>query len=96
MICAGGPVMKEQKTAGKHFNESRKRDPYLDRRTGEDRREIYLLDYFFNSNPDRRSYLERRSKNERRSSCIRVDDWSSVCPDPDSSIEDPLIFFTKR
>lgn len=88
--------MKKQRKAVKYFGESRKSDPYLDRRTGEDRREIYLLDYFFNNNPDRRSYRERRSKEERRSSCIRVDEWSSVCPDPEEKRDTIPIIFLKR
>lgn len=96
MNYAGDPVMKEQKPDLTYYSESRKRDPYLDRRTGQDRREVYLLDYFFNNNPDRRSYLERRSKKERRSSCIRVDDWSSVCPEPEKNIETPPYVFLKK
>jgi hypothetical protein len=58
----------------------RKRDRYLDRRTGEERRTVYSLDYL-EKNPDRRLGLERRGRDERRKDCIRVNEWSSVCPD---------------
>jgi hypothetical protein len=59
----------------------RKCDPYLDRRSGEDRRNVYSLDYFLKNNPDRRISSERRSPHERRGDCIRINKWSSVCPD---------------
>lgn len=59
----------------------RKRDPFLDRRCGEDRRKVYSLDYFQQDNPDRRKRGERRANFERRSGCIRITTWSSVCPD---------------
>ena len=75
----------------KHSNilpqKGRKRDPYLDRRSGEDRRAVYSLDYFLKGNPDRRSGEERRMKNERRSGCVRINEWSSVCLN-DGEIED--------
>lgn len=61
----------------------RKRDPYLDRRRGDDRRKSYSLDYFNKGNPDRRVHPERRAQFERRRGCYRVDTWSSVCPDPE-------------
>lgn len=59
----------------------RQRDPFADRRCGDDRRKVYSLDYFQQDNPDRRSGRERRSGKERRSHCVRVSTWSSVCPD---------------
>ncbi len=58
----------------------RVRDPYLDRRRGDDRRKIYSLVYFNQGNPDRRVNNERRKQGERRKNCFRVDTWSSVCP----------------
>ncbi|MBM9605692.1 hypothetical protein [Desulfopila inferna] len=66
----------------------RKRDPYLDRRSGEDRRQVYSVDYFLKNNPDRRSGRERRSRIERRKGCIRVDEWASVCPDIEEITDD--------
>jgi hypothetical protein len=60
---------------------ARVRDPYMDRRSGEDRRAVYDSDYFENSGIERRHSGDRRQKDERRDSCIRVSDWSSVCPD---------------
>ena len=59
----------------------RKADPYVDRRSGDDRRAVYDSDYFQNGGVERRQGLERRQKNERRDSCVRVSQWSSVCPD---------------
>ncbi len=66
----------------------RKGDPYLDRRCGEDRRRVYSLDYFLQGRPDRRHGSERRSLGERRHDCIRINRWSSVCPDKNELIED--------
>jgi hypothetical protein len=56
-------------------------DPYVDRRSGEDRRVVYDSDYFDNGGVERRHAKDRRQANERRDSCIRVSKWSSVCPD---------------
>ncbi len=38
----------------------------LDRRSGEDRRVIYDIDYFSMGNPERRKFSRRIQKNERR------------------------------
>ena len=59
----------------------RKNDPYMDRRSGEDRRKVYSLDYFLKGNEDRRVGKERRINSERRIDCIPVNKWASVCPD---------------
>jgi len=59
----------------------RKQDPYVDRRSGEDRRVDYDSDYFQENGTERRSGKERRRKGERRDRCIPVSDWSSVCPE---------------
>jgi hypothetical protein len=56
-------------------------DPYVDRRSGEDRREIYHSDYFENDGAERRSRIDRRQPGERRKGFLRVSEWSSVCPD---------------
>ena len=56
-------------------------DPYVDRRSGDDRRVVYDSDYFENGGMERRQAADRRKQNERRDSCIRVSKWSSVCPD---------------
>ena len=56
-------------------------DPYVDRRSGDDRRAVYDSDYFENDGLERRSGLDRRQREERRDSCLRVSKWSSVCPD---------------
>ena len=61
--------------------QKRKSDPYLDRRSGEDRRKVHLLEYFLKGNPDRRNGRERRQNDERRKGYIRINEWSSVCPD---------------
>jgi len=61
----------------------RKKDPFVDRRSGEDRRIGYDLDYFGDGGAERRKGKERRRKGERRDDCIPVSDWSSVCPNDD-------------
>jgi hypothetical protein len=66
--------MKEAKI----LKDARKSDPYLDRRSGEDRRQVYDADYFQNNGLERRSGKERRQPHERRKDYIRVSEWSSV------------------
>ena len=61
----------------------RKTDPFLDRRSGDDRREAYVLDYFLEGGAKRREQNERRRPLERREGCIRVGERSSICPDED-------------
>ena len=56
-------------------------DPYVDRRSGDDRRRVYDSDYFEGGGRERRQAEDRRQLNERRGSCVRVSKWSSVCPD---------------
>jgi hypothetical protein len=63
---------------------ARRSDPLEDRRSGEDRRTAYDLDYFQEGGAERRNGPERRSLHERRDDCQRVSEWSSVCP-PDES-----------
>jgi len=53
-------------------------DPYVDRRSGEDRRQVYDADYFQNGGLERRSGKERRQPHERRKDCTRVSEWSSI------------------
>jgi hypothetical protein len=60
---------------------NRVRDPYVDRRSGEDRRQVYDVDYFQNGGVERRSGKDRRQQGERREDCTRVSKWSSVCQD---------------
>ena len=63
------------------LKDSRVRDPYVDRRSGEERRLAYDSDYFQDGGLERRTHSDRRQHDERRDSCIRVSRWSSVCPD---------------
>ncbi len=63
------------------LKDSRIGDPYVDRRSGEERRQAYDSDYFGDGGPERRLSVERRQPGERRERCIRVSRWSSVCPD---------------
>ena len=67
------------------FRNRRVADPYVDRRFGEDRREVYSGDYWDSGGIERRALKERRLQKERRSSCVRVSEWSSVCPDDNYS-----------
>ncbi|UCH20222.1 MAG: hypothetical protein JSU83_16920 [Deltaproteobacteria bacterium] len=54
-----------------------------DRRSGEDRRKIYSLDYFIKGGKERRHKNERRHKGDRRSGWIRIDKWYSIFNDSD-------------
>jgi hypothetical protein len=58
--------------------ENGKRRSLLDRRSGEDRRKAYSLDYFLNGGVERRKGLERRRAPERRKDWRRVGKWYSV------------------
>jgi hypothetical protein len=62
-------------------------DQFLDRRSGDDRREAYELDYFEQSGVERRSGIDCRQKGEHRAQCVNVSEWSSVCPDKKSSAQ---------
>jgi len=66
-------------TEKKPRKEKRKKDPYLDRRYGEDRREAYDIDYFAKGGIERRKAKEQRKPEERRKGCVKVSKWSSVC-----------------
>jgi hypothetical protein len=50
----------------------------IDRRSGEDMRQVYNLDYFLNGGDERRRGKERRRGRERRSGWVRVSGWCSV------------------
>jgi hypothetical protein len=50
----------------------------VDRRTGEDKRKRYSLDYFTDGGEERRKGRERRQTGERRSAWARVYKWCSV------------------
>jgi hypothetical protein len=73
--------------AKKSSKDNRKADPYLDRRSGEDRRKTYDLEHFTEGGLERRDEKERRDARERRKDCIKVSKWSSVCP-KDETTED--------
>lgn len=60
-------------------------DPYMDRRSGEDRRQVYDSDYFDENGSERRKRKDRRQKKERRKDCIPTGDWTSVCPEDEKS-----------
>jgi len=67
--------MQEEKI----LKDARVSDPYVDRRSGEDKRQVYDADYFQNGGLERRSGKERRQHYERRKDSIRVSEWSSIC-----------------
>lgn len=50
----------------------------IDRRSGEDKRKRYNLDYFTDGGEERRKGRERRQSGERRSGWMRVYKWCSV------------------
>jgi hypothetical protein len=51
---------------------------FVDRRSGEDKRKSYSLDYFVAGGTERRKGSERRQGNERRFSWLKVSQWYSV------------------
>jgi hypothetical protein len=60
------------------FKNTRISDPYLDRRSGDNRREAYDSDYFESWGIERRKGKDRRQQGERRDGYVRVSKWSSV------------------
>ena len=60
------------------MNDRRARDPYVDRRSGEGRRQVYDSDYWASIGIERRSAKDRRKAKERRVSHVKVSKWSSV------------------
>jgi hypothetical protein len=50
----------------------------IDRRSGDDKRKAYSLDYFFTGGEERRRLRERRIAGERRRNWVRVSRWCSV------------------
>ena len=78
-------ALKIDKTSGGTIKISnrnmRLNDPFIDRRSGEDRRYTYDIDFFFKGGRERRSGKERRQQGERRKHWARVSKWSSVKTD---------------
>ena len=62
-------------------SERRRRDPYWDQRSGEDRRMVHLFSYFSSGGKENRDTRERRVAAERRKGYLRVTRWSSVWGD---------------
>ena len=63
--------------------DKRRKDQYMDRRSGDDRRQVYSIDYFENNGLERRQSIDRRSQAERRDDCVSVSKWTSVCVSED-------------
>lgn len=78
------------------YEHLRKGDPYMDRRSGEDRRQVYSLDYFLQGNPDRRKRRERRIHKERRLDHVQISKWYSVCPDKNELSADGIYKINMR
>ena len=71
----------------KTLQDRRIADPFLDRRSGDDRREGYESGYFAKGGLRKRNGMERRKKDERRDQYFRIDKWSSICATPKSALE---------
>ena len=69
--------IKEFKAKKDSAKETVKRSAF-DRRSGEDKRIRYNLDYFTEGGAERRTGKERRQAAERRRSWVRVYKWCSV------------------
>ena len=63
----------------KYYKDRRVADPYVDRRSGEDRRQVYDSAYWESGGIERRSIKDRRQPKERRDNCVKVSKWSSIC-----------------
>ena len=50
----------------------------IDRRSVEDRRRVYDIDYFFEGGIERRSWKDRRWQEERIMEWTRISEWASV------------------
>ena len=69
---------KRRRTQEQRLHRARQR-AFVDRRSGDDRRQRYSLDYFSNGGDERRhSRGDRRRAGERRKGWVRVTPWSSV------------------
>ena len=68
---------KRKETSNDSFFE-KGRQSRLDRRSGEDRRKTYSLDYFLKGGKERRKAEDRRQQGERRNDWMRIDKWYSV------------------
>jgi hypothetical protein len=69
--------VKESDSGRKPLKTAKKRSLF-DRRSGEDNRKLYNLDYFIEGGRERRKGKERRQSSERRSGWARVYNWCSV------------------
>ena len=70
-------AIEESESNKKPSEISVKRSP-IDRRSGDDKRKRYNLDYFTDGGQERRKGKERRQSEERRSGWARVYKWCSV------------------
>jgi hypothetical protein len=64
--------------ANRSFTRETVKRSAFDRRSGEDKRIRYNLDYFTDGGEERRKGKERRKSGERRSNWARVYKWCSV------------------
>ncbi len=71
-------IQTKRKETSSDSNFKKGRQSGLDRRSGEDRRKTYSLDYFVKGGKERRQTAERRLKGERRNDWLRIDKWYSV------------------
>ena len=60
----------------KYFKDKRKSDPFVDRRSGEDRCKVCDSAYWKRIGIERRSVNDKRQHKERRSSWVNVSEWS--------------------
>jgi len=81
LVNPGGGDMSESQP----LKDVRIADPFLDRRSGDDRREAHELGYFVQGGIERRKGLERRQRDERRDQYVQISQWSSVCANPKSA-----------
>ena len=84
--------MKKNYNKAKAFSRSD-----IDRRSGNDRRQDYNLNYFEENNSERRSHIERRYPHENRLDWVRYSQWQSVFvgdyPDEIVSEDEDIIIY---
>jgi hypothetical protein len=50
----------------------------VERRSGKDRRKIFMHNHFFFRRSDKKNLTERRLQEERRDGWVRINKWASV------------------
>ena len=69
---------KDESESNKEPAKDQMKRSLMDRRSGDDKRKLYNLDYFTAGGEERRKGKERLQSDERRKGWVRVYKWCSV------------------